>query len=121
MRVVLALSIRQLAGGKRIWLMLVLAAIPLVFAVIFTLVDSEATASQLRHWPTNASIASQSLPLVTPFLATAAVRTQLASRPALLRVLTPQPPRWEDCPGLEECPGHQSEVHLSATTSMKAS
>lgn len=89
MRVVLALSIRQLAGGKRIWLMLVLAAIPLVFAVIFTLVDSEATAAEFSDGLTNALIASTILPLVMLVLATAAFGNELEDRTLSFLVLKP--------------------------------
>lgn len=89
MMVVLTLSLRQLAGGKRIWLMLVLAAIPLVFAVIFALVDSEATAAEFSDGLTNALIASTILPLVMLVLATAAFGNELEDRTLAYLVLKP--------------------------------
>lgn len=89
MMVLLTLSIRQLAGGKRVWLMLVLAAIPLVFAAIFALVETEATAAEFSDGLTNALIASTILPLVMLVLATAAFGNELEDRTLAYLVLKP--------------------------------
>jgi ABC-2 type transport system permease protein len=89
MRVLLALSVRQLAGGKRVWLMLVLAAIPLVFAVIFALVETEATALEFSDGLTDHLIASTILPLVMLVLATAAFGNELEDHTLAYLVLKP--------------------------------
>lgn len=85
----LALSVRQLAGGKRVWLMLVAAAIPLVFAVIFALVETEATALEFSDGLTDHLIASTILPLVMLVLATAAFGNELDDRTLPYLVLKP--------------------------------
>ncbi|MDP6606927.1 MAG: ABC transporter permease [Dehalococcoidia bacterium] len=87
--VLLALSARQLAGGKRIWLMLVLAAIPLVFAVIFALVETDATALEFSDGLTNYLIASTILPLVMLVLATASFGNELDDHTLPYLVLKP--------------------------------
>ncbi len=89
MRTVLALSIRQLAGGRRIWLMLILAAIPLVIALIFSSVESDATAAEFSDGLTNHLIASTILPLVMLVLATAAFGNELEDRTLSYLVLKP--------------------------------
>jgi ABC-2 type transport system permease protein len=89
MTVLLALSVRQLAGGKRVWLMLVLAAIPLIFAVIFALVETDATALEFSDGLTNHLIASTILPLVMLVLATAAFGNELDDRTLPYLVLKP--------------------------------
>ncbi len=89
MRILLALSIRQLAGGKRIWLILVLAAIPLVFSVIFALVETESTALEFSDGLTNQLIASTILPLVMLVLATATFGNELDDHTLSYLVLKP--------------------------------
>ncbi|MDP6349457.1 MAG: ABC transporter permease subunit [Chloroflexota bacterium] len=71
------LSIRQLAGGKRMWLVLILAALPLVFAAIFALVDADMTPLEFSNGLTNELIASTILPLVMLVLAAASFGNEL--------------------------------------------
>ncbi len=94
MTVLIALSVQQLAGGKRMWLMLVLAAIPLLFAVIFALVETEASALEFSDGLTNHLIASTILPLVMLVLATAAFGNELDDHTLPFLVLKPIP-RWK--------------------------
>jgi ABC-2 type transport system permease protein len=94
MMVLLALSVRQLAGGKRIWLMLVLAAVPLVFAMIFALVETDATALEFSDGLTNPLIASTILPLVMLVLATASFGNELDDHTLPYLVLKPIA-RWK--------------------------
>ena len=94
MTILLALSVRQLAGGKRIWLILVLAAIPLVFSVIFALVETESTALEFSDGLTNHLIASTILPLVMLVLATATFGNELDDHTLPYLVLKPIS-RWK--------------------------
>ncbi len=94
MTVLTALSIRQLAGGKRMWLMLVLAAIPLLFAVIFALVETDATGLEFSNALTNPVIASTILPLVMLVLATSSFGNELDDHTLPYLVLKPIA-RWK--------------------------
>ncbi len=94
MIVVLALSVRQIAGSKRIWPMLLLAAIPLIFAVIYSLVETEETALEFSDGLTAHLIASTILPLVMLVLATAAFGNEIEDRTLAYLVLKPIA-RWK--------------------------
>ena len=94
MTVLTALSIRQLAGGKRMWMMLVLAAIPLLFAVIFALVETDATGLEFSNALTNPVIASTILPLVMLVLATSSFGNELDDHTLPYLVLKPIA-RWK--------------------------
>ncbi len=94
MTVLTALSIRQLAGGKRMWLMLVLAAIPLLFAVIFALVETDPTGLEFSNALTNPVIASTILPLVMLVLATSSFGNELDDHTLPYLVLKPIA-RWK--------------------------
>lgn len=92
--VMTVLAVRQLAGGKRMWLVLVLAALPLLFAGTFALVETDATELEFSDGLTNQLIASTILPLVMLVLATASFGNEQADNTLPYLLLKPTS-RWK--------------------------
>ena len=90
----LVLSLRQLAGGRRAWIMLLLAAIPLLFALIYRLAGGEEAPTEFGDGLTSHLIISTILPLVMLVLATAAFGNELDDRTLPYLILKPLP-RWK--------------------------
>ncbi|HJM89439.1 MAG TPA: ABC transporter permease subunit [Dehalococcoidia bacterium] len=94
MTTMLVLSLRQLAGGRRAWIMLLLAAIPLLFALIYRLAGGEETPTEFGDGLTSHLIVSTILPLMMLVLATAAFGNELDDRTLPYLILKPLP-RWK--------------------------
>jgi ABC-2 type transport system permease protein len=90
---VFALTVRQLAGRRRLWLVLALVSLPVLAGVLFTLADSTATPAEFADDITRALVVSTILPLVMLLLGTAALGNEVADR-TLVYLVTKPLPRW---------------------------
>src|SRR6476469_4491396 len=70
---VFVLTVRQLAGSRRIWLVLALVSLPLLAGLLFQVADATATPDEFGDDVTRVMLASAILPLVMLLLATVAV------------------------------------------------
>ena len=89
----LRLTLRQLAGSRRLWLVLVLVSLPIIAAGLFHAADSTATSAEFADDITATLVASAILPLVILVLATSAFGNELADRTLGYLGLKPLP-RW---------------------------
>jgi ABC-2 type transport system permease protein len=90
---ILALTIRQLAGSRRLWLVLVLVALPVLAAVLFHIGETTTTSARFADNLTATLIASGILPLVMLLFATSSFGNELVDR--TLGYLTLKPlARW---------------------------
>ena len=83
------LSVRQLAGGKRIWVMVVFSAIPVLLGFAFRFASPQTSAAQFDDGVTNLLIVSAILPLVMLFLGTATLGNEYDDRTLPFLVLKP--------------------------------
>ncbi len=83
------LSVLQLAGGKRIWVVAVLSAIPVLAGLAFRLASPQASAAEFNDGITNALIVSAILPLIMLFLGTATLGNEYDDRTLPFLVLKP--------------------------------
>jgi ABC-2 type transport system permease protein len=90
---VFTLTVRQLAGRRRLWLVLALVSLPVLAGVLFTLADSTATQAEFADDITRALVVSTILPLVMLLLGTAALGNEVADR-TLVYLVTKPLPRW---------------------------
>jgi ABC-2 type transport system permease protein len=90
---ILGLTARQLAGSRRVWLVLALVALPVLAGVLFRVVDSTTTSAEFADGITASLIASGILPLVMLLFATSAFGSELGDRTLSYLVLKPLP-RW---------------------------
>jgi ABC-2 type transport system permease protein len=93
MAAIFTLTLRQLAGSRRLWLVLVLVALPVLAAVLARAGDSDATSGEIADEITASLVASAILPLVVVLLATSAFGNELADRTLGYLALKPLP-RW---------------------------
>ena len=93
MGVVLALTIRQLTGSRRVWLVVALVSLPVLAAVLFHAADSTATNGEFADDITATLVASGILPLVMLLFATSAFGNELADRTLAYLALKPVA-RW---------------------------
>src|SRR5262245_56346521 len=93
MAAVLALTVRQLAGSRRIWLVLALVALPLLAGLLFQAADATTTPAEFADDITRTMIASAILPLVMLLLATAAFGNEVGDR-TLVYLVTKPIARW---------------------------
>jgi ABC-2 type transport system permease protein len=93
MAAVFALTIRQLAGSRRWWLVLGLVALPLLAAALFHAADSTTSAAEYADDITALLVASAILPLVVLLLGTAAFGNEVADR-TLVYLTTKPIARW---------------------------
>jgi len=91
--VILTLTARQLAGSRRLWLVLALVALPVVAGVLFHVADSKTPSNEFADGITATLVASGILPLVMLLFATSAFGNELADRTLGYLVLKPLP-RW---------------------------
>ena len=93
MAAIFTLTLRQLAGSRRWWLVLVLSALPLLVAVLFRVAESthHACGERRRHHVT--LIASAILPLVMLLLGVAAFGNEVSDR-TLVYLTTKPLARW---------------------------
>ncbi len=93
MTAILALTVRQLAGSRRLWLVLALVALPLLAGVLFHVADSTTSSNEFADGITGTLVASGILPLVMLLFGTSAFGNELGDRTLGYLVLKPVP-RW---------------------------
>jgi ABC-2 type transport system permease protein len=93
MTAILTLTIRQLAGSRRVWLVLALVALPLLAAAVFHLADSTSTPAAFADNVTRRLLASAILPLVLLLVGTASFGNEMSDR-TLVYLFTKPVPRW---------------------------
>jgi ABC-2 type transport system permease protein len=90
---IFTLTLRQLAGSRRWWLVLVLAVLPLLAALLFRAAETTHSAAEYADDVTSTLIASAILPLVMLLLGVAAFGNEVGDR--TLVFLTTKPiARW---------------------------
>jgi ABC-2 type transport system permease protein len=93
LRAVFVLTVRQLAGSRRIWLVLALVSLPLLAGLLFQAADATATPDEFADDVTRVMLASAILPLVMLLLATAAFGNEVGDR-TLVYLVTKPIARW---------------------------
>jgi ABC-2 type transport system permease protein len=93
MSAVFVLTVRQLAGSRRIWLVLALVSLPLLAGLLFQVADATATPDEFADDVTRVMLASAILPLVMLLLATAAFGNEVGDR-TLVYLVTKPIARW---------------------------
>lgn len=93
MAAIFTLTLRQLAGSRRWWLVLGLVALPLLAAALFHAAESTTTAAEYADDITAVLVASAILPLVVLLLGTAAFGNEVSDR-TLVYLTTKPLPRW---------------------------
>ena len=93
MTAILALTARQLAGSRRLWLVLALVALPVLGAVLFRVADSTTPSDEFADGITATLVAAGILPLVMLLFGTSAFGNELGDRTLGYLVLKPVP-RW---------------------------
>jgi ABC-2 type transport system permease protein len=87
------LTARQLAGSRRLWLVLALVALPVLAGVLFHLADSTTPSNEFADGITATLVASGILPLVMLLFGTSAFGSELGDRTLGYLMLKPLP-RW---------------------------
>jgi len=87
--VILTLTARQLAGSRRVWLVLGLVALPVLGGVLFHVADSTTSSAEFADGITGTLIASGILPLVMLLFGTSAFGNELGDRTLGYLVLKP--------------------------------
>ena len=77
---ILTLTVRQLTGSRRVWLVLVLVSLPLLAAVLFHVGDTTTTSAEFADDITATLVASGILPLVMLLFGTSAFGNELSDR-----------------------------------------
>jgi ABC-2 type transport system permease protein len=90
---ILVLTVRQLVGSKRVWIVLVLVALPLLGALLFHVGDTTTTSAEFADDITASLVASGILPLVMLLYATSSFGNEVADRTLGYLALKPLP-RW---------------------------
>lgn len=93
MAAILVLTIRQLAGSRRVWLVVALVALPLLAAAVFHLADSTSTPAEFADNVTRRLVASAIMPLVLLLVGTASFGNEVSDR-TLVYLFTKPLPRW---------------------------
>jgi ABC-2 type transport system permease protein len=93
LRAVFVLTVRQLAGSRRIWLVLALVSLPLLAGLLFQVADATATSDEFADDVTRVMLSSAILPLVMLLLATAAFGNEVGDR-TLVYLVTKPIARW---------------------------
>lgn len=93
MTAILTLTARQLAGSRRLWLVLALVALPLLAGALFHVANSTTPSSEFADRITANLIASGILPLVMLLFGTSAFGNELGDRTLVYLVLKPLS-RW---------------------------
>jgi ABC-2 type transport system permease protein len=94
MRPIFALTLRQLAGSRRLWLVLLLVSLPVLAGLLFHAAEHTATAAEFADDITSSLLASGILPLVVVLLATSAFGNEVSDRTLGYLALKPLP-RWQ--------------------------
>ncbi len=96
----LSLSVRQLVGGKRIWIIVLLAAMPVLAALLYRLLSDGSEATAFADGVLAQLVVATVLPLVMLILATASFGNEIDDRTLGYLVLKPIPrsaivvPKW---------------------------
>jgi ABC-2 type transport system permease protein len=90
---IFSLTVRQLGGSRKVWLVLGLVALPVLAALLFRVADSTTTPDEFADDITRTLIASAILPLVILLLATAAFGNEVGDR-TLVYLMTKPVARW---------------------------
>ena len=90
---IFSLTLRQLAGSRRLWLVLALVALPILAAVLFHVGETETTSARFADNVTTTLVASGILPLVMLLFATSAFGNELVDRTLVYITLKPLA-RW---------------------------
>jgi ABC-2 type transport system permease protein len=90
---IFVLTVRQLAGSRRIWLVLALVSLPLLAGLLFQVADATATPDEFADDVTRVMLASAILPLVMLLLATASFGNEVGDR-TLVYLVTKPIARW---------------------------
>lgn len=93
MAAIFSLTVRQLAGSRRIWLVLLFVSLPVLAGVLFRTAQSTTTPARFADDVTSSLLASGILPLVMLVLATSAFGNELGDRTLVYLVLKPLA-RW---------------------------
>src|SRR5262245_18704496 len=93
MGAVFSLTIRQLAGSRRIWLVLALVSLPPLAGLLFQAADATTAPDEFADDITRTMLASAILPLVMLLLATAAFGNEVGDR-TLVYLVTKPVARW---------------------------
>jgi ABC-2 type transport system permease protein len=94
MTAIFILTLRQLAGSRRLWLVLLLVSLPVLSGLLFHAAEHTATAAEFADDITATLLASGILPLVVVLLATSAFGNEVSDRTLGYLVLKPLP-RWK--------------------------
>jgi ABC-2 type transport system permease protein len=94
MTAIFTLTLRQLAGSRRLWLVLLLVSLPVLAGLLFHAAEHTATAAEFADDITATLLASGILPLVVVLLATSAFGNEVSDRTLGYLVLKPLP-RWQ--------------------------
>lgn len=93
MLTMLRLSLRQIAGSRRIFVALAIAALPMIAAIVFRVTSDQSEAAAFIDVMTTGLLASPLLPLVAVVIGTAAFGNERNDRTLGYLVLTPMPRR----------------------------
>jgi ABC-2 type transport system permease protein len=93
LREIFTLTVRQLTGSRRLWLVAALVSLPVLAGLLFHAADATATPDGFADDITSALVASTILPLVILLLATAAFGNEVADRTLVYIALKPLA-RW---------------------------
>jgi ABC-2 type transport system permease protein len=88
-RAIFVLTLRQLVGSRRLWLVLVLVALPVLAAVLFRVGDSTTTSARFADNVTRRLIASAILPLTMLLFGTSTFGNELVDKTLGYLVLKP--------------------------------
>jgi ABC-2 type transport system permease protein len=90
---ILTLTLRQLVGSRRSWLVLALVTLPLLAGVLYHVADATATPTEFADNVTRRLLASAILPLVMLLLGTASFGNEVSDR-TLVYLYTKPLQRW---------------------------
>lgn len=94
MSAIFTLTLRQLAGSRRLWLVLILVSLPVLAAALARAAERSSTNAEVADEITASLVVSAILPLVVVLLATSAFGNELADRTLGYLALKPLP-RWQ--------------------------
>ncbi|MGH2541316.1 MAG: ABC transporter permease, partial [Ardenticatenaceae bacterium] len=89
MSIIFRLSLQQLGGKRRLALVLLLAALPMLLSALITAFDDNSNREEFVDFLLNGMIVAAILPIVTMALATAAFSNELEDRTLGYLVLKP--------------------------------
>src|SRR4051794_15823182 len=94
MAAIFTLTVRQLAGSRRLWLVLALVALPVLAGALYHVADSTISSAQFADRITARLVASGILPLVMLLFGTSAFGNEVGDRTLVYLALKPLP-RWQ--------------------------